>query len=105
MLGQRAWEKRDIAMARAAASIFPFNRYIRTQPGYISVLTTGDVEEIAAALRGDPFSADLTFGLIRAYMARGDHFVLGGLIHNFIRLVPNSPQAKGLLNGTFSSTR
>lgn len=89
-------------MARQAAAIFPFNRYIRTLLGYVSIATSGPIKDIAEALRGDPLSADLTYGLARAYHFQGNAFMAEAMLGQFLRIAPNSKIAKGVTNGTMA---
>lgn len=85
-------------MLEQAAEMFPYNRHLRTAPAYAILRNLPPSEEsvavIMAALRTDPFSADLTNGLaLHAFGIRND-FLANHAWRSFIKLAPNSPRAK-----------
>jgi hypothetical protein len=45
--------------SKLAAQLFPWNRYIRTQPGYDAIINLGSTHDIIEALASDPYSKDL----------------------------------------------
>jgi hypothetical protein len=77
-----------------AAQLFPWNRYIRTRPGYDVLARGGSINTLEAALASDPYSADLTYGLGFIYLATGQTAKAEALAQRFIALTPNSPITK-----------
>ena len=76
------------------AWLFPYDRFLRTQPAYWVISyappSTGTMDVIETALRGDPFAADLTYGLMMNALAVGDHQRANVVLNTFIRLSPKS---------------
>jgi hypothetical protein len=73
-----------------AAKLFPWNRYIRTAPGYDAARHNGMTSAILEALRDDPNSADLTLNAA-ALEARDGNIALAEMyIGRFKALAPNS---------------
>ena len=74
-----------------AADVFPWNRYIRTRPGYEVGMHGGDIAIVERALASDPYSADLTYGLGAMYHIAGDEAKAQAYAQRFIALAPRSP--------------
>lgn len=79
-----------------AAQVFPWNRYIRTRPGYETLMLGGPITNVQAALVGDPWSADLTFGYAIALGYFKDPRALDEL-KRFMVIAPNSPITKRIV--------
>ena len=78
-----------------AAVVFPWNRYIRTRPGYEVGMHGGDITVVERALNGDPYSADLTYGL-GAMFHMTDHEAESQLMaKRFLAIAPRSPLIQG----------
>lgn len=80
---------------KIAMQIFPWNNFFRTRPGYVAIMSQGPVEDIKLALRGDPFSADLTFNLGVRYTLDGDSEAADTIFARFHKIAPKSSLVKG----------
>lgn len=84
-------------MVETGATLFPFNRFIRTKPGYFALRYVEPSEQslslLRSSLRTDPFAADLTYGLAIHYFALGRHSEANIIFAKLAHLAPNSPQA------------
>lgn len=79
-----------------AAKVFPYNRYIRTSPGYVALMRNGSLSDELQSLLNDPWSADLTFGAAILSQRDGNPALSAAFLQQFKRIAPNSPIAKGI---------
>ena len=87
----------NVGLTEEAARVFPWNRTIRTMPGYIAAglaPSEENVQVIATALRGDPFAADLTYLLGFHYFLLGDHVKANHTFEVYAKLAPNNALGK-----------
>jgi hypothetical protein len=93
-LSEDGWRFHNIMLTQLGADLFPYNRFIRTRPGYFAmayvVPSEASISMISNALRTDPFAADLTLGLAQHYAAVGNPDMSAIVLDKFHRLAPNS---------------
>ena len=96
-LSEDGWSHGNFALVQAGAKLFPWNRFIRTKPGYFAMIyvvpSEASVALIQGALRTDPFAPDLTLGLARHWRAIGADELAAIAESKFHALAPN---ARGL---------
>ena len=100
-------------MLEQAAKLFPYDRFIRTQPAYSIIEHLPPSEEtvssISSILRTDPFAADITYGLALHYYGIGHDFEANIAFAAFAKLAHNSrlskQVSKGLSDGKISIER
>jgi outer membrane protein assembly factor BamD (BamD/ComL family) len=63
---------------------------VRTRAGYTGIVQ-GDINAVLQALKGDPWSADLTFGAGVLYYNKGDEENAVKYFTRFMEIAPNSP--------------
>ena len=87
------WRLRNLPMTEAGASLFPWNRFLRTRSGYFAMIyvapSEASIEMITDALRTDPFAADLTLGLAQHWAAVGNPILARIVFAHFRALAPN----------------
>lgn len=74
-----------------AAKIFPWNRYVRTRVGYVTLMQGVSIDAALRALASDPWSADLTLGVGVWYHINGNEPLAQKYVARFIQIAPNSP--------------
>ena len=93
-LSEDGWNLQNFSMVETASRLFPWNRFIRTKPGYFAMyyIRPGEasIEIIGTALRTDPFAADLTLGLAQHWAAVGSTEMAALIAAKFHHLAPNS---------------
>jgi hypothetical protein len=93
-LSEDGWRLRNLAMVEAGARLFPWNRFIRTKPGYFAMAyihpSEASIELINGALRTDPFAPDLTMALAHHWEVLGNHEMATIIMRKFHRLAPNA---------------
>jgi hypothetical protein len=94
-LSEDGWQFARFDLVEAAAKLFPWNRVIRTRPGYFAlkyvVPSEASTEIVTGALRTDPYAADLIYGLGTHYYLMGDNHRANQAFARFAELAPNSP--------------
>jgi tetratricopeptide (TPR) repeat protein len=94
-IAEDGWQLRRFDLVEDAAKLFPWNRFIRTKPGYFAIQyvrpSSSSIEIIETALKTDPFAADLIYGLGVHYYAIGDHRHANQAFERFAEIAPNSP--------------